>query len=106
MVATVAGNMQGLNIWRRHEELQVEDESESQHLGTNIFRRFPASPIYSHLGTVSSSHGLAILHGYLLITYRCGIRILSGMVWSQGGADYTASTFRAGAPEWSCGTGF
>ena len=35
-------------------------------------------------------------------TYRCGIRILSAMVWSHGGADYTASPF----PEynyWSCG---
>ena len=35
----------------------------------------------------------SILHGYLLGTYRCGIRILSAMVWSQGGADYTASPF-------------
>ena len=35
----------------------------------------------------------SILHGYLLRTYRCGIRIFSAMVWSQGGADYTASTF-------------
>ena len=33
------------------------------------------------------------MHGYLLSTYRsrCGIRILSAMVWSQGGADYTLS---------------
>ena len=30
----------------------------------------------------------SILHGYLLRTYRCGIRIFSAMVWSQGGADY------------------
>ena len=27
---------------------------------TNIFRWFPASPTYSHLGTVSSSHNLYI----------------------------------------------
>ena len=46
---------------------------------TNIFRWFPASPTYSHLGTVSSSHGLYSAWVYLLSTYRCGIRILSGM---------------------------
>ena len=32
----------------------------------------------------------SILHGYLQSTYRCGTRILSAMVWSQGGADYTS----------------
>ena len=66
-----------------------------------IFRWFPASPTYSHLATVSSSHGLYCMD-ILANTYRCGIRILSAMVWSQGGADYTASPF----PEhnyWSCG---
>ena len=30
---------------------------------------------------------------YIYCTVRCGIRILSVMVWSQGGADYTASLF-------------
>ena len=88
------------SILRRLEELQVEDEGEIQHLGTNI-------PLVSCIST--SWHCLlksrSILHGYLLSTYRCGIRILSAMVWSQGSADYTASPF----PEhnyWSCGTGF
>ena len=28
---------------------------------TNIFCWFPASPAYSHLGTVSSSHGLSCM---------------------------------------------
>ena len=58
MVATAAGKT---FAWRRLEELQVEDEGEIQHLGTNIFRWFPASPAYSHLGTVSSSHGLSCM---------------------------------------------
>ena len=46
---------------------------------TNIFHWFPASPTYSHLGTVSLSHGQYNAWVYLLSTYRCGIRILSGM---------------------------
>ena len=37
----------------------------------------------------------SMLHGYLLSTYRCGIRIFSAKVWSQGGANYTASLFRS-----------
>ena len=63
-----------------------------------IFRWFPASPTYSHLGT---SHGLYCMD-ILANPYRYGIRILSAMVWSQGGADYTSSPI----PEhnhWSCG---
>ena len=48
-----------------------------------IFRWFPASPTYSHLGTVSSSHGPYCMD-ILANTYRCGIRILSAMVWSCG----------------------
>ena len=85
------------------EELQVEDEGEIQHLGTNKY--IPLVSCISNLFT--SWHCLlksrSIVHGYLLSTYRCGIRILSAMVWSQGGANYTASPF----PEhnyWSCGT--
>ena len=35
----------------------------------------------------------SILHGYLQSTYRCETRILSAMIWSQGGADYTTSPF-------------
>ena len=40
--------------------LQVEDKGEIQHLGTNKYIPlvFSASPTYSHLDTVSSSHGL------------------------------------------------
>ena len=89
------------SIWRRLEELQVEDEGEIQHLGTNKY-----IPLVSCISSLFTSwHCLlksrSILHGYLLSTYRCGIRILSAMVWSQSGADYTASPF----PEhnyWSC----
>ena len=47
----------------------------------------------------------SILHRYLQSTYRCGTRILSAMVWSHGGADYTASPFLK-HNYWSCGTGF
>ena len=68
-----------------------------QHLGTKI-------PLVSCISNLFTSW-YCFLHGYLLSTYRCGIRILSAMVWSQGGADYTACPF----PEhnyMSCGTGF
>ena len=108
MVATAAGNKVSKPsdfAWRRLEELQVEGEGEIQRLGTNKY--IPLDSCISSLFT--SWHCLlksqSILHGYLLSTYRCGIRILSAMVWSQGDADYTASPF----PEhnyWSCGTGF
>ena len=67
------------------EELQVEDEGEIQRLGTNKY--IPLDSCISSLFT--SWHCLlksrSILHGYLLSTYRCGIIILSAMVWSQGG---------------------
>ena len=71
---------------------------------TNMFCWFPASPTYSHLGTVSSSHGLYIawvLARHILVWNQDSL----GYGKSQGGADYTASPF----PEhnyWSCGTGF
>ena len=58
-----------------------------------------------HILALSPQVMVYIAWVYLLGTYRCGIRILLAMVWSQGGADYTASPF----PEhnyWSCGTGF
>ena len=74
--------------------MQVEDEGEIQHLGTNKY--IPLVSCISNLFT--SWHYLlksrSIVHGYLLSTYSCGIRILLAMVWSQGGA---ASPFRAGA---------
>ena len=46
----------------------------------SIFHWFPVSPTYSHLGTVSSSHGLQV-HGKSLSTYSyiSGIRIFSAM---------------------------
>ena len=64
----------------------------------NILVRTKYIPLISYISNLSTSwHCLlksrSILHGYLLSTYRCGIRILSAMVWSQGGADYTASPF-------------
>ena len=67
------------SIWRRLEELQVKDEGEIQHLGTHKY--IPLVSCISNLFT--SWHCLlksqSILHGYLLRTYRCGIRILYGM---------------------------
>ena len=74
--------------------MQVEDEGEIQHLGTNKY-----IPLVSCISNLFKSwHFLlksrSIVHGYLLSTYRCGIRILSAMIWSQGGA---ASPFWAGA---------
>ena len=45
---------------------------------TNIFHWFPASPTYSHLGTVSSSHGL----------YRMGILAKHIQVWNQDSVWY------------------
>ena len=71
--------MQATSIWRWLEELQVKDEGEIQHLGTHKY--IPLISCISNLFT--SWHCLlksrSILHGYLLRTYRCGIRILYGM---------------------------
>ena len=47
---------------------------------TSIFRWFPVTPTYLQLCTVSSS----VYSGYLLSTYRCGIRILSAMETKLG----------------------
>ena len=77
-----------------------------QHLGTNKY--IPLVSCISNLFT--SWHGLlrsqSIVHGYLLSTYNCGIRIFSAMGMESGsGADYTVSPF----PEhnyWSCGMVF
>ena len=73
--------------------MQVEDEGEIQHLGTNKYIQLVSciSNLFTSWHCLLKSRSL--LHGYLLGTYRCGIRILSAMVWSQGGADYTASPF-------------
>ena len=75
-VATGAGNKVS---WRWLEELQVKDEDEIQHLGMHKY--IPLISCISNLFT--SWHFLlkswSILHGYLLRTYRCGIRILYGM---------------------------
>ena len=72
---------QGLKTfaWRWLEELQVEDEGEIQRLGTNKY-----IPLVSCISSLFTSwHCLlklrSILHGYLLSTYRCEIRILSAM---------------------------
>ena len=78
--------------WRRLEELQIQDVGEIVHLGTNKYILLVSS--ISNLFS-TSWHCLlksrSIVHGYLLSTYRsrCGIRTLSAMVWSQGGADYS-----------------
>ena len=94
MVATAAGNccrQQGLKVFGGGlEELQVEDEGEIQHLGTNKY--IPLVSCISNLFTfwyclLKSRY---IVHGYLLSTHSCGIGILSAMVWSQGDALYTA----------------
>ena len=73
------------SIWRRLEELQVEDEGEIQHLGINKY--IPLVSCISNLFT--SWHCLvrsqSIFHRYLLGTYRCGIRILSAMVCMESG---------------------
>ena len=91
MVATAAGMQQGLKVFGGGlEELQVKDEGEIQYLGTNKY----ISVGFLHLQLIhilALSPQVTVVHGYLLSTYRCGIRILSAMVWSQGGADYTAS---------------
>ena len=72
--------------------LQIQDEGEIVHLGTNKY--IPLVSCTSNLFSMSWHcllKSLSLVHGYLLSTYRsrCGIRILSAMVWSQGGADYT-----------------
>ena len=46
------------SIWRLLEELQVKDEGEIQHLGTNNSVGFLHLQRYSHIGTVSLSHSL------------------------------------------------
>ena len=80
MVATGAGNKVSKHLEATHEELQVEDEGEIQHLGTN--KCIPLVSFISNLFT--SWHCLlksqSILYGYLLGTYRCGMRIFSAMV--------------------------
>ena len=96
MVATAAGNKVSKPsdfAWRRLEELQVEGEGEIQRLGTNKYILLDSciSSLFTSWHCLLKSQ--SILHGYLLSTYRCGIRILSAMVWSQGDADYTASPF-------------
>ena len=77
MVATAAGNKVS-----KYLEAACEDEGEIQHLGTNKY-----IPLVSCISNLFKSR--SIVHGYLLSTYRCGIGILSAMVWSQGGAIYT-----------------
>ena len=73
------------SIWKRLEELQVNIL-----IQTNIF---------SHASNLSftSWHCLlkswSIVHGYLLSTYSCGIRVLSAM-GSRGGVDYIVSPFQ------------
>ena len=57
---------------------------------TNIFRWFPVSPTYSHLGTVSS------VTVYSALIFAEHIQLwnqdsLSYGVWSQGGVDYIVS---------------
>ena len=64
----------------------------------NILVRTNIFPLVSCISNLFTSwHCLlklrSILHGYLQSTYRCGTRILSAMVWSQGGADHTTSPF-------------
>ena len=76
--------------------MQIQDEGEIVHLGTNKY--IPLVSCISNLFYMSWHCLLksrSIVHGYLLSTYRsrCGIRILSAMVWSHGGADYTVSPF-------------
>ena len=53
MVAIATGNKVSKHLEARLEELQVKDEFNVL-VRTNIFQWFPASPTYSHLGTVSS----------------------------------------------------
>ena len=75
--------------------MQIEDEGKIQ-LGKNKY--IPLVSCISNL--ITSWHYLfksrSIVHGYLLSTYRCGIRILSAMVWSQGGAASAGAVAIAG----------
>ena len=52
MVAQQATRSQ--SIWRRLVRLQVKDDSSTSRY-EQVYKWFPASPTYSHLGTVSSS---------------------------------------------------
>ena len=83
------------SIWRGLEELQVNIL-----IRTNIFRCSCVSNLFTSWHCLLKSW--SIVHGYLLITYSCGIRVV---LWGQGGLDYTVSPF----PEhnyWSCGMEF
>ena len=80
------------SIWRRLEELQVKDENEIQHLGTNKY-----IPLVSCISNLFTSwycvlKSRSIMHGYTCKA-RTGVESEFSLVWSQGGADYTASPF-------------
>ena len=91
MVATAAGNKVSkyLEVAWKSCKLRMRVKFNIS-VRTNIFRWLPASPTYSHLNWYCLLKSRYILHRYLLSTHSCGIGILSAMVWSQGGALYTA----------------
>ena len=71
------------SIWRGLEELQVNIL-----IQTNIFRCSCVSNLFTSWHCLLKSW--SIVHGYLLSTYSCGIRVV---LWVQGGVDYTVSLF-------------
>ena len=91
MVATAAGNKVSKYLEVAWKSCKLRMRVKFNILvRTNIFRWFPVyiSNLFKSWYCLLKSR--YIVHRYLLSTYSCGIRILSAMVWSQGGALYTA----------------
>ena len=81
-------------LWRWLEKLQVKDEGSTLWYKQIYSVGFSVSPTYSHLGTVSSNHGLKCIGiCWAHTALESGFSQLG--IWSHGGVDYIVSPFQS-----------